>query len=155
MMGEQSANGNGGRRKPASIDLGAIESLDRSECIDHWVRQFGNMPPKHVSVQFMRKVLAYEQQVKRLGGHSNAVRRALKLALKGSKQGPVPVTDKPAAVQLRPGTHLVREWNGRSYQVEVLEEGFQLDGKRYRSLTAIARKITGAHWSGPRFFGLG
>lgn len=56
---------------------------------------------------------------------------------------------------MRPGTHLVREWNGRTYQVEVLENGFRLDGKYYRSLSAIARKITGAHWSGPRFFGMG
>jgi hypothetical protein len=59
-----------------------------------------------------------------------------------------------SSLTLRPGTHLVCEWNGRSYQVEVLDDGFQMDGKSYRSLSAIARKITGAHWSGLRFFGL-
>lgn len=58
-------------------------------------------------------------------------------------------------MRLRPGTHLVREWNGRTYQVDVVEYGYRLDGKEYRSLSAIARKITGAHWSGPRFFGVG
>lgn len=52
------------------------------------------------------------------------------------------------------GTQLVREWNGRPYRVEVTEAGFVLDGKCYSSLSAIAKKITGAHWSGPRFFGL-
>nr|WP_245625564.1 DUF2924 domain-containing protein [Ahrensia marina] len=61
---------------------------------------------------------------------------------------------KPSVLSVRAGTHLVREWNGRTYQVEALERGFRLDGKTYRSLSAIAKKITGAHWSGPRFFGL-
>jgi hypothetical protein len=63
--------------------------------------------------------------------------------------------DPPLAQQLpRPGTRLVREWNGRSHFVDVSEDGFVFDGKTYRSLSAIAKRITGAHWSGPRFFGL-
>ena len=57
-------------------------------------------------------------------------------------------------VALQPGARLVREWNGRAYIVEVTDDGFLLDDKLYRSLSAIARAITGAHWSGPRFFGL-
>lgn len=145
----------GGGRQPASVDLDAIASLDRRECIGRWVRQFGHVPPRHVSVQFMRKALAYETQARQLGNHSSAVRRALQVALKGSANGGASASSNPAPAQLRPGTHLVREWNGRSYQVEVLDDGFRMDGKSYRSLTAIARKITGAHWSGPRFFGVG
>ncbi len=54
----------------------------------------------------------------------------------------------------RPGAHLVREWNGRTYQVEVLPKGFQMDGREWPSLSAIAKHITGTTWSGPRFFGL-
>jgi hypothetical protein len=65
---------------------------------------------------------------------------------------------KPIEDATRPpiqsGTHLMREWNGRTYLVEVINDGFLLDGRKYRSLSAIARKITGAHWSGPRFFGV-
>lgn len=53
-----------------------------------------------------------------------------------------------------PGARLIREWNGRRYVVEVIDGGFVMDGKHYRSLTAIALRITGAKWSGPRFFGL-
>ena len=143
-----------GGRQPVSMDLDAIASLDRDSCSDAWLRQFGHPPPKHVSVQFMRKALAYEAQVKYLGGHSNTVRRALQAALKGPAKA-TGGSSGPSPTQLRPGTHLVREWNGRSYQVEVLVEGFCMDGKTYRSLTAIARKITGAPWSGPRFFGVG
>ena len=53
-----------------------------------------------------------------------------------------------------PAPHLVREWNGRTYQVEVIDNGYRFDGKTYPSLTTIAKRITGTHWSGPRFFGL-
>ncbi len=61
-----------------------------------------------------------------------------------------------SAGALRPGTCLMREWKGRTYRVEVVEGGgFLMDGKTYRSLSAIAKRITGAHWSGPRFFGIG
>ncbi|WP_370321950.1 DUF2924 domain-containing protein [Oricola sp.] len=133
-------------------DVAAFELLDRDSCIEAWSEQFGRKPPKYVSVQFMRRALAYELQVKTHGGHSPAIRRALERSLKDVRK---PRSALPASsVALRPGTHLVREWNGRSYQVEVLEAGFRMDGKQYRSLSSIARKITGAHWSGPRFFGL-
>jgi hypothetical protein len=53
-----------------------------------------------------------------------------------------------------PGTRLMREWNGRMHVVDITEDGILFDGKVYRSLTAVAKRITGAHWSGPRFFGL-
>ena len=56
--------------------------------------------------------------------------------------------------QIKSGARLVREWRGRTHTVTVTEEGFQYDGRHYPSLTQIARAITGAHWSGPRFFGL-
>jgi hypothetical protein len=153
MKQEVEPNISRGGRQPAFLDLDAIASLDRDACVSAWFRQFGHPPPKHVSVLFMRKALAYEAQVIQHGGHSNAVRRVLQGTLKDAAKG-AGASLTPAPVQLRSGTHLVREWNGRSYQVEVLDEGFRMDGKTYRSLTAIARKITGAHWSGPRFFGV-
>lgn len=55
---------------------------------------------------------------------------------------------------LTPGTQLVREWNGRVYRVDVTADGFEKDGQAYTSLSAVAKRITGAEWSGPRFFGL-
>jgi Protein of unknown function (DUF2924) len=136
--------------------VAAFESLARDECIEGWRKQFGREPPKYVSVQFMRRALTYEAQVKTHGGHSPTVRRALERSLKAVRKpnGKAGSAPPASSLSLRSGTHLVRKWNGRSYQVEVLEDGFQMDGKRYRSLSAIARKITGAHWSGPRFFGL-
>lgn len=62
--------------------------------------------------------------------------------------------DVGAARKLKPGTRLVRRWHGQAYSVTALEQGFEYEGRRYKSLTPIAREITGAAWSGPRFFGL-
>jgi hypothetical protein len=70
-------------------------------------------------------------------------------ALEAVAAGKTPIR----ASLLKSGSHLIREWNGRSYMVEVKESGFWMDGKCYRSLTSIARQITGVHWAGPRFFG--
>lgn len=92
----------------------------------------------------MNRILIWELQCRLLGGVSAKTDRVLKQIAAGKTP---PETAKP-------GSHLIREWNGRTYQVEVTGEGYVMDGKTYRSLSAIARRITGAHWSGPRFFGL-
>ena len=108
-----------------SADLDALASLKRCELVARWRTTFDAPPPKHLSAPFMIKAIA---------------------------RGDVAKT--PSAASIKPGTHLMREWNGRTYQVEATKEGYVLDGTTYRSLSAIAKKITGAHWSGPRFFGL-
>lgn len=121
---------------------------DRARLRQDWEETFGSPPPAYASVAFLRKALAHEAQMKRHGGLPAATRRALGQIATGK-----PVASAVRGV-LRPGTHLVREWNGRTYQVEVQENGFHLDGRAYPSLSAIARHITGTTWSGPRFFGL-
>lgn len=92
----------------------------------------------------MRRVLIRELQCRASGGVSAKTDRALKRIAAGKTP--------PAAA--KPGSHLIREWNGRTYQVSVADGGYVMDGKTWRSLSAIARHITGAHWSGPRFFGV-
>ncbi|RJT27523.1 DUF2924 domain-containing protein [Mesorhizobium waimense] len=67
---------------------------------------------------------------------------------------PPALTSPPRSIPPKVGSRLMREWNGRMHIVDVIDEGFMLDGKTNRSLSAVARRITGAHWSGPRFFGL-
>lgn len=113
-----------------------------------WQKAFGSPPPAHLSLRFMRRALAHEAQCREYGDLSSAERRSLK-AIAADKANAVATSGV-----LKPGAHLVREWNGRSYQVEVVGGGFRFDGKIYRSLTAIATRITGAKWSGPRFFGV-
>ena len=121
-----------------------IEALDRAACLNHWREAFERSPPKHLSVPFMKRVLIWELQCRVLGGVSAKTQRALKRIAAG----------KPVRPTAKPGAQLVREWNGRTYQVEVVEDGYVMDGKSYPSLSAVAKRITGAHWSGPRFFGL-
>ncbi|MEO1110384.1 MAG: DUF2924 domain-containing protein [Pseudomonadota bacterium] len=121
-----------------------IDHLDRPGCLSRWREVFGRSPPKYLSPQFMKRVLVWELQNRELGGLSAKTERRLQNIALGKTPPP----------SLKPGSHLVREWNGRTYQVEVVDRGFVMDGKTWRSLSAIAKHITGAHWSGPRFFGV-
>src|SRR5207245_3554002 len=88
---------------------------------------------------------AYKLQERALGGLSAATRRLL------SGQGPAPVRRRRA---LSPGTVLIREWHSVGHQVTIIEKGVLYRGERYRSMSEVARLITGARWSGPRFFGV-
>ncbi|MDQ2091958.1 DUF2924 domain-containing protein [Marimonas arenosa] len=124
--------------------LTEIDRLERRECLDRWREAFGRPPPKYLSPQFMKRVLIWELQTRMLGGLPAKTERRLKQIASG----------KAPPLAAKPGSHLVREWNGRTYQVEVLEGGYVMDGRTWRSLSAIARHITGARWSGPRFFGV-
>ncbi|WP_370402535.1 DUF2924 domain-containing protein [Sulfitobacter sp. JB4-11] len=128
--------------------MGRDPNPERPATVEQWEAVFGPPPPGYLSVPFMQKAIHYEQQSKALGGLSAATRRVLRQIAKGE------AVEKVAPAKLSAGTHLVREWNGRTYQVHVTENGFEMDGKTWSSLSAIAKHITGATWSGPRFFGL-
>lgn len=121
---------------------------ERAALLQNWEEAFGSSPPPYLSVTFMRKALAYQAQCKRHGGLPASSRRVLQQVADGK-----PVAQSVCQT-LRPGAHLVREWNGRTYQVAVIDGGFRMDGRTWPSLSAIARHITGTTWSGPRFFGL-
>ena len=123
-----------------------LETMDRAALVAAWSDVFRAPPPKSLSQAFLRRFLANEIQTRRLGGVSKTT---LKQLAKSSDQTP-PAT----APQLAPGGRLIREWNGVTHIVEVVADGFRWRGETWRSLSAIAREITGAHWSGPRFFGL-
>ena len=125
-------------------DLG---DMDRSALRVAWIKAFGNAPPHFLSMIFMRKALIWHEQCRRFGGLSPDLKRALNSASAGK-------TVKGPAAAIQPGTQLVREWNGRRYQVDVSDDGYMMNGERFKSLSAIALHITGTSWSGPRFFGL-
>ncbi|WP_432449249.1 DUF2924 domain-containing protein [Aliiroseovarius marinus] len=131
------------KREPEQT-IAAIDEMNRPGCLDLWREVFGRPPPKHLSPQFMKRVLIWELQNRELGRLPTKTKRRLQHI----------ASNKTPAAQAKPGSHLVREWNGRTYQVEVVNGGYVLDGKSWRSLSAIANHITGAHWSGPRFFGV-
>jgi hypothetical protein len=112
-----------------------------------WTKAFGEAPPHFLSMIFMRKALIWDEQCRRSGGISPDVKRALKASATGRSV-------RNSAPAIRAGTQLVREWNGRRYQVDANEDGYVLNGEFFKSLSAIALHITGTSWSGPRFFGL-
>jgi hypothetical protein len=125
----------------------ALAEMDRSALRVAWAGAVGEAPPHFLSMIFMRKALIWDAQCRRSAGIPADLKRALKAAAGGkSVRGPAPV--------IRTGTQLVREWNGRRYQVDATEDGYVLNGARFKSLSAIALHITGTSWSGPRFFGL-
>jgi hypothetical protein len=134
------------RLLPAAADL---PQMERPDLLKLWRQLFGTEPPRNVSAGFLIRALGHTLQ---LFQHGDVPPRVLK-ALRTIAEGKAPPAGSAAA--LRPGVCLMREWNGRTYRVEVVADGFRLDGRTYRSLSAIARHITGAQWSGPRFFGIG
>ncbi len=123
-----------------------LEALDRAALIENWSKLFRTPVPKALSQTLIRRFLAVEIQTRRHGGLPNRVITALRQ--------PKEQAARPKSPALQPGGRLLREWNGVTHVIEVGDDGFVWKGNRYRSLSAIAREITGAHWSGPRFFGL-
>lgn len=129
--------------------IDAIEELPRDELITRWSKMHGCLPPKGMNTPMLVRAAAYQVQAKRLGGLKRETHKALLAIANGeAHKPPLP---KP---ELKPGMRLMREWHGKTHQVEVLENGFEWQGEIYTSLSAIAKAITGAKWSGPRFFGL-
>ena len=123
-----------------------IEAMDRDQLRALWSRILADPVPPRLSTPLMRRILAFEVQARRHGGLGAKTRRALAKAAAPDAA--------PRAPGLRPGARLMREWYGVTHVVDVTDDGYRWNGTRYRSLSAIAREITGARWSGPRFFGL-
>ena len=151
-----SANGPnlGGRALVANLEerLAALALMSHAELRAEWRRLYRAHPPQKVGRDVLELGVAWKLQEKALGGTSAATKRRLaELARVMESKGDLA---KARAIRLRPGAKLVREWRGETHDVLVTESGFLWRGESWRSLSAIALEITGAHWSGPRFFGL-
>jgi Protein of unknown function (DUF2924) len=108
-------------------------------------------PPSGLSRDLIIRGVVDKLQQRAYGGPSRALRRRLQVLAGEFEKGAR--SFDPGGV-LKTGATLVRQWRGQTHTVLVREDGFEYDGQRYRSLTVIAERITGAHWSGPRFFGV-
>lgn len=129
-------------------ELSRIAGLNAREVRIEWQRCYEEEAPA-LPLPLLRRALAYRAQEKALGGLPPAAERQL-ASLCGSSSTIV----ANAPIDLKIGTRLVREWNGKLHHVLVSEDGYLFEERTYASLSHIARLITGAHWSGPRFFGL-
>lgn len=127
---------------PLAEEVRALAALDLEGLRTEWRRRWGP-PPKLRSPELLRRLLAWRIQAAALGGLDSDTRRRLRGATAISTNG-----------RLEPGTRIAREWQGRAIEVEVVEGGYAFNGATYRSLSKIARHVTGTNWNGPRFFGL-
>jgi len=135
-------------------ELSVISGLPRVDLLERWKATYKRSPPKGISRRLLEYSAAYQVQVKAYGGLRPSIRRKL-LGRLAKDSKPISAPRPPRKSEsLSAGARLVREWHGRTYTVEVGEGGFLYDGQTYKSLSKIAQAITGARWSGPRFFGL-
>lgn len=133
--------------------LGELTGLTRQDLVDHWIRQFGCAPPKGIKRRLLERAASFQIQAKCHGGLKPSTRKALSTFAVPDRPANKSAPLRPKAA-VSPGMRLAREWQGEVYTVDVTETGFLCRGHHHRSLSAVARAITGARWSGPRFFGL-
>lgn len=164
-------------------EVAALGDLPREQLSVLWQKVHGHPPPKGIRQELLVRSASWHLQEHRLGGRTPSTTRLLKAAIADARRGLSARTPASTSVEhfdaasvtceidgmvasssvapskktrqnLTPGARLIRDWNGKTHIVDVIEEGFVFQAKVHKSLTAIAHQITGAHWSGPRFFGL-
>lgn len=124
-----------------------LQTWPRAALGQLWISLHAAKPPYGSSQALLARILAYDVQAQSRGGLSERTRRRLVRTARGQD-------DKRVSPTLKPGARLVREWNGISHIVDIRADGVFYREHRYRSLSSVAKAITGSHWSGPRFFGL-
>lgn len=134
------------------LQPGTIEKLPVTALRRHWENIHGRPPPRGLGRHLLVRALEWEAQARTCGGMTPRIERELtRLARQLERSGEL---DLERQVTLKPGTRLVREWQGRTITVNVLANGFEHEGRVYPSLSQLATELTGTRWSGPRFFGL-
>lgn len=147
------ARRNGATTADTIVDrLKALEQMDSTALRVEWRRLYRSPAPKRVARNLLMLGVAWKIQERAYGGLGAATKRRLaELAKTLERNGDV---TRNRVALLKPGAKLVREWHGETHTVTIVEDGFEWNGRQWRSLSAIAKLITGVHWSGPRFFGL-
>ena len=131
--------------------LTRLPTCNRAELTAEWLRLYRTKPPAQIGRNLLMAAVAYRLQEQILGGLQPELRRQLRAIAGQARHGGEPAL---AAPRLKPGTKLLRDWQGHTHEVLVGENGFLWQQAQYRSLSQIARAITGTRWSGPVFFGL-
>ncbi len=127
-------------------EIAGLCGFSRADLVERWVGLHGSAPMKTMTEGLLARGIAYEIQIRQLGGLTPAERKALGALAQGRPN--------PSPGALKVGTRLYRSWRGVTQEVLVLEDGYSWRDKSYASLSEVARAITGTRWSGPRFFGL-
>jgi Protein of unknown function (DUF2924) len=136
------------------VEMAHLRDLNLAGLRGRWHSVFDRRAPPHLPRHLLFRILAYQLQADRFGDLDVESRRLLDRSGSPEKAGKEAANLVRQITDIRPGTSLGREWNGRMQQVAVLAEGFAWNGKTYPSLSQVAFAITGTRWNGPRFFGL-
>jgi hypothetical protein len=140
------------RSTEPELDLADLGHLSRSRLRDLWHKEIGDKPPGTFGRELLALGIAYRRQQRRYGGLRKASAREVDRLFGRTLADPAGEGTAPTLA--RPGTILVREWEGTTHHVTVVADGFIWSGRNHSSLSWIARAITGTKWNGPRFFGL-
>ena len=133
-------------------EIGRLPALSLLELRNHWKKPFGHSAPKSLRRNFLARAVAYQMQVEAYGGLSVATKRRLREIVNAVRNG-----DASAALgsnRIKPGTQMIRQWQNTTHKVTALNEGFEWDGRTYKSLSAVDNAITGTNWNGYAFFGI-
>ncbi|HBG50115.1 MAG TPA: DUF2924 domain-containing protein [Cyanobacteria bacterium UBA9971] len=138
-----------------------LQHLSREELIKKWKKLFKTNSPQHARKEFLIKHIVWELQAKKQGGYTSQTQKQLdkladKLASKQevSKNDIKETTKQTSTFEIKPGTMLIREYKGEKQEVIALEKGFEYQNRQYKSLSGIAKEITGTQWNGKLFFGV-
>ena len=141
-------------REAINVEIARLRDLDAKALRAQWHNILGRPAPPHLPRHLLFRMVAYRLQSDRFGDLDPQSKRALDGAEAPEKARRNATIRTARQTELKAGTILGREWNGRMHRVAVLADGFAYEGKTYPSLSKIAFAITGTRWNGPRFFGL-
>jgi hypothetical protein len=136
-----------------SDQIAQLPSFSRQQLLDLWGKLYGRAAPPGIRRELMVPFLAYRMQEQVYGGLKPATRSELRRIARDLEKS----TASPkvrARARIKSGTRIFRKWRGETHEVVVTESGYEHRGSSYRSLSEVARKITGTRWSGPAFFAL-
>ena len=132
--------------------LKTLPGMSKAALSSLWEELFKKPAPERIRKELMVRILAYRIQEQAFGGLNPKIRRRLDQIAGALGKSPNAAIANMA--RSKPGTRLIRSWQGKTHTVTIEESGYQYQGRQYRSLSEIARHITGTQWSGPLFFGL-
>lgn len=140
-----------GADRALAEELAGLPDMSLDHLKRRWRDLYETPPPSRLGRALMIRAIAYRLQEQAFGGLRPVTRRQLTRAAKEIGAGRTPSVPRAT---IKPGTRLLREWQGVTHEVIVMEDGVQYRGETWASLSAVARAITGTRWSGPLFFGL-
>jgi hypothetical protein len=133
-------------------EIGRLPNLSLLELRQRWQTLLGHPAPKSLRRNFLARAVAYQMQVEVYGGLSAATKRRLREIANAVRNGDANAI--PGSSRIKPGTQMIRQWQNTTHTVTALAEGFEWNGRTYKSLSAVANAITGTNWNGFAFFGI-